>query len=60
MITILLILIAWYTTKLYYTKEFGFQIEQSNLIKATCSKCALTVYTVRENLRAPYYCVSCK
>jgi hypothetical protein len=60
MITILAIAITWYLTKLYYTKSFTFDIEQSNLIKATCHKCARSVYTAPENLRAPYYCVSCK
>jgi len=60
MITILAILITWYVTKLYYTRSFTFDIEQSDLIKATCYKCARSVYIAPENLRAPYYCISCK
>ena len=60
MITILAILITWYITKIYYTRQFGFQIEQSDLIRATCSKCARTGYVSPENLRAPYYCMLCK
>ena len=60
MITILAIAITWYLTKIYYTKSFIFDIEQSNLIKATCHKCARSGYIAPDNLRAPYYCVSCK
>lgn len=60
MITILAIAITWYLTKIYYTKSFIFDIEQSNLIEATCFKCARSGYTSRDNLRAPYYCMSCK
>ena len=60
MITILAILITWYITKYYYTRSFRFEIEQSDLIRATCSKCARTGYVSPENLRAPYYCMLCK
>ena len=60
MITILAILITWYATKLYYTRQFGFEIEQSDLIRAICSKCARSGYISPDNLRNPYYCVSCK
>ena len=60
MIELLLIAITWYATKVYYTRSFTFDIEESNLIKAKCHKCARSVYTAPENLRAPYYCVSCK
>lgn len=60
MITILAIAITWYLTKLYYTRSFTLDIEQSDLIKATCSKCARSGYISADNLRAPYYCVSCK
>ena len=60
MITILAILITWYITKYYYTRSFRFEIEQSDLIRATCSKCARTGYVSPENLRAPYYCLACK
>ena len=60
MITILAILITWYITKYYYTRSFTLDIEESDLIKATCSKCARSGYISQDNLRAPYYCVSCK
>lgn len=57
---LLAILITWYVTKLYYTRSFRFDIEQSDLIKATCSKCARTGYVAQDQLRAPYYCMGCK
>ena len=60
MIRILAILITWYAPKLYYTRQFGFDIEQSDLIKATCHKCARTGYVSPDNLRNPYYCLACK
>ena len=60
MIELLLIAITWYATKIYYTKSFTLDIEESDLIKATCFKCARSGYISRENLRAPYYCMSCK
>ena len=60
MIELSLIAITWYITKLYYTRSFRFDIEQSDLIKVTCSKCARSGYIYPDNLRAPYYCISCK
>jgi len=60
MIEILLIAITWYATKIYYTRSFTLDIEQSDLIKATCAKCARSGYISPDNLRAPYYCMSCK
>jgi len=60
MIELSLIAITWYITKLYYTRSFTLDIEQSDLIKVTCSKCARSGYTSPDQLRAPYYCISCK
>jgi len=60
MIELLLIAITWYVTKLYYTKSFSFDIEQSDLIQAICSNCSRLVYVSPDNMRNPYYCVSCK
>ena len=60
MITILAILITWYITKIYYTRSFSLDIEQSDLIRAVCSKCARSGYISQDNLRVPYYCISCK
>ena len=60
MITILAIAITWYLTKIYYTRSFTLDIEQSDLVRATCAKCARSGYINPDNLRAPYYCMSCK
>ena len=63
MITILAIFITWYLTKVYYTKSLRLRIEgvdADKLIKVKCSKCARSVFTVSENLRAPFYCSMCK
>jgi hypothetical protein len=60
MIEILAILVTWYVTKLYYTKQFGFEIDQSDLIRVNCSKCARSGYIAPEHIRVPYYCMSCK
>lgn len=60
MIELLLIAITWYITKLYYTRSFRFDIEQSDLTRATCAKCARSGYISQDNLRATYYCMSCK
>ena len=60
MIELSLIAITWYITKLYYTRSFTLDIEQSDLMKVTCSKCARSGYVSPDNLRAPYYCMSCK
>jgi len=60
MIELSLIALTWYITKIYYTRSFRFEIEESELIKVTCSKCARSGYISRDNLRAPYYCMSCK
>jgi hypothetical protein len=62
MIEILAILITWYATKVYYTRslEINRPEDDSEIIRATCSKCARSEYTHRDNLRVPYYCISCK
>jgi hypothetical protein len=60
MIELLLIAITWYITKLYYTRSFTLDIAESDLMKVTCSKCARSGYVSPDNLRAPYYCMSCK
>lgn len=63
MITLLAILITWYLTKIYYTRSLRLMIdgvENDKLVRARCSKCARTGYIVRENLRTPFYCSSCK
>jgi len=60
MLELLLIAITWYITKLYYTRSFTLDIEESDLIKVTCSKCSRSGYISQDNLRVPYYCISCK
>lgn len=62
MITLTLILITWYATKVYYTKTLNLQTpvkEEGPMVHARCSKCSQTIYTHRDNLRAPYYCLAC-
>ena len=56
MIDLFLIAITWYATRLYYTRS----LKESDIVKSTCFKCARSIYTTRDNLRAPYYCMSCK
>ena len=63
MITILAILITWYVTKVYYTKTLRlsiYDLEQHDLVQARCHKCAQTIVTHKDNLRAPFYCMVCK
>jgi len=62
MITLTLILITWYATKVYYTKNFKLSMPtvDPNLVQIQCHKCAQTVVTHRDNLRAPFYCLVCK
>jgi formylmethanofuran dehydrogenase subunit E len=62
MITILAIAITWYLTKIYYTKTLAVQIpvkEEGPMVHVRCVKCSQTIYTHRENLRAPFYCLAC-
>jgi len=62
MITIIAMLITWYATKVYYTKTLTVQTpvkEEGHMVHARCYKCSQTIYTHRDNLRAPYYCLAC-
>jgi len=62
MLTIISILITWYATKVYYTKQFKIQTADTDPLMGhiKCSKCAQTIYTNKDNFRAPYYCLMCK
>jgi len=63
MITILAIAITWYLTKVYYTRSLTvsmYDLEQHNLMQATCSKCAQTVVINMDDMRNPFYCLGCK
>jgi hypothetical protein len=60
---LLAILITWYVTKLYYTRDLEIKwvdFGDPSIVKATCFKCARTGYVTQDQLRAPYYCMSCK
>jgi len=61
MTTIILITLAWYLTKLYYTKDLKVHLNDVDpsmgLIR--CSKCAQTIYTDKANFRSSFYCIAC-
>jgi hypothetical protein len=62
MLTLTLILITWYATKVYYTRTLTIETpvkEEGPMVHARCGKCSQTIYTHRDNLRAPYYCLAC-
>jgi len=62
MLTLTLILITWYATKVYYTRNLKLSMPTSdpNMVHVMCAKCSQTIYTHVDNLRAPYYCMVCK
>jgi exosome complex RNA-binding protein Csl4 len=63
MITILLIAITWYATKIYYTGDPKINIPglaDHGLITAKCSRCAQHMVIREEDLRTPFYCIVCK
>lgn len=62
MLTIIAILITWYATKLYYTKDplVHFPIKDEPMGHIQCNKCSQTIYTHKDNFRVPYYCVVCE
>jgi len=59
---IIIILITWYATKVYYTKNLKLSMPTSDpdMVHIKCHKCAQTIYTHVDNLRAPFYCMVCK
>lgn len=61
MTTILLILITWYITKLYYTRDFTINMPKMDydLRSAQCSKCARMTLIHKDNMRSPFYCNVC-
>ena len=62
MIDLFLIAITWYITKLYYTRDIKVNIpntEDPYLVRARCNKCSASIVTHRENMRNPFYCMSC-
>ena len=63
MITLLLMILTWYFTKLFYTRSALIKLSKlkdNGLVEANCTKCARTVLIAEANLRTPYYCVICK
>ena len=62
MLTIIAILITWYATKVYYTKQFKLSMSTADpdMTHIRCAKCSQTIYTHVDNLRAPFYCLACK
>jgi len=62
MIELSLIALTWYATKVYYTRslEINRPEDDSEIIRSTCAGCARSEYIHRDNLRVPYYCMSCK
>ena len=58
---LVLILITWYITKLYYTDRISFDMHpNTNEIKVLCVQCSRYSWVDRDNLRTPYYCNICK
>lgn len=63
MITIILIALTWYLTKVYYTRSLTvsmYDLEEHDLMQATCAKCAQTMVIHIDNMRTPFYCIVCK
>jgi len=61
MLTILSILITWYATKVYYTKDFLIHMPEQDptMGHIQCSSCSQTIYTNKDNFRVLYYCLAC-
>jgi len=60
---ILLIIITWYVTKIYYTRDLKvsiYDLEKHDLVGAKCFKCAQNIVTHVDNVRSPFYCMVCK
>jgi hypothetical protein len=61
MITIIAILITWYATKVYYTRNLKLSINplDPDMVQAECHQCAQIVVTHVDNMRSPFYCLRC-
>jgi hypothetical protein len=59
---ILLIVLTWYITKLYYTGKMTLEIhdESNNNVKAICAKCSRYYWIDKKHQRNPFYCYICK
>jgi hypothetical protein len=63
MITIILMMIVWYGTKLFYTKDPFIRIpelEDHGLTTAKCHRCSQFIVISQEEMRNPFYCNVCK
>jgi hypothetical protein len=63
MITIILMLLTWYGTKLFYTREpfINFpELEDHGLMTAKCAQCSQHIVISQEHMRNPFYCNVCK
>jgi len=63
MITLLLVLITCYITKVYYTRDLKIHIsglDEHDLMTAMCARCSQYIVISRENMRNPFYCELCK
>jgi hypothetical protein len=62
MIELTLIAITWYLTKVFYTRDLKVNMPDTGnpyLIQARCSKCSASIVTHIDNMRTPFYCMSC-
>ena len=61
MLTLILILLTWYTTKYYYTRSLKLSMPtlDPDMGNIKCSGCSQTIYTHKDNFRVPYYCIAC-
>jgi hypothetical protein len=62
MISLILLGITWYITKLYYTRNIKVHIKENNtegLIAAKCVQCSQYILISQEHIRSPFYCVRC-
>lgn len=63
MITLIAIILTWYGTKLYYTRNPFINLPELNdhgLITAKCSRCSQHIVIREEDMRTPFYCMVCK
>jgi exosome complex RNA-binding protein Csl4 len=63
MITIILMLLTWYLTKVYYTRDLFInlpELEDHGLMTARCARCSQFIVIDQEHMRNPFYCNVCK
>jgi hypothetical protein len=63
MITLILIALSWYVTKLYYTRDpliHMSELDDFGLMTAKCHGCSQYMVISQEHMRNPFYCNLCK